>query len=94
VLGCYACINIGAIAVPLNIRFRAELLHYVLTHSKARVLIAESELFAKIEAIRPSLKEVEQYYLTSADSEFDGVNRNSAPKVAKKWEKINILITQ
>jgi long-chain acyl-CoA synthetase len=73
VLCYYACFNIGAVAVPLNIRFHTELLKYSLTHSGARMLISEPELFAKIEKIRPSLPRVEQYYLTSRHSEYSGV---------------------
>ncbi len=73
VLCYYACFKIGAIAVPLNIRFQAALLKYGLTHSGARVLISEPELFAKIEEIRPSLAGVEQYYLTCRASEVGGV---------------------
>src|ERR1700732_3999358 len=73
VLCYYACFKIGAIAVPLNIRFHTELLKYGLTHSGARILISEPELFARIEKIRSSLPEVEQYYLTSGHSEFGGV---------------------
>jgi long-chain acyl-CoA synthetase len=73
VLCYYACFKLGAIAVPLNIRFSPELLKYVINHSGARVLISEPELFAQIETIRPSLPEVEQYYLTSGESGFAGV---------------------
>jgi long-chain acyl-CoA synthetase len=74
VLSYYACFKIGAVAVPLNIRFDAELLSYALNHSDARVLISEPELFARIEKIRPSLPGVELYYLTSGHAEFDGVS--------------------
>src|ERR1700722_16782423 len=70
VLCYYACFKIGAIAVPLNIRFDAELLQYALTHSGTRLLISEPELFEKIETIRSPLPGVEQYYLTSRSSEF------------------------
>ena len=73
VLCYYACFKIGAIAVPLNIRFQSELLKYGITHSGARVLISEPQLLAKIEKFNTSLQEVEQYYLTSHSSEFDGV---------------------
>src|SRR5580692_4191142 len=73
VLCYYACFKIGAITVPLNLRFSPELLKYVIEHSGARVLISEPELFAQIEKIRPSLPEVEQYYLISGESEFAGV---------------------
>src|ERR1700737_4526043 len=68
----YACFKMGAIAVPLNIRFGADLLKFVINHSGARVLISEPELFAQVEKIRPSLPEVEQYYLVSRHSDFSG----------------------
>jgi long-chain acyl-CoA synthetase len=73
VLCYYACFKIGAVAVPLNIRFPAELLQYAINHSGARLLISEPSLFAEIERLRPSLPEVKQYYLTSRSSEFEGV---------------------
>ncbi len=73
VLCYYACFKIGAVAVPLNIRFQTELLTYGLNHSGARVLISEPGLFAKIEEIRTSLAGVEQYYLTSPFSKFGDV---------------------
>lgn len=74
VLCYYACFKIGAIAVPLNLRFGADLLKYVINHSGARVLISEPELFAKVEQIRSSLPDVEQYYLISRHSNFSGVS--------------------
>ena len=73
VLCYYACFKIGAIAVPLNIRFSAELLQYAINHSGARVLISEPNLFSQIDKIRPLLPEVKQSYLTSGYSEFEGV---------------------
>jgi long-chain acyl-CoA synthetase len=73
VLCYYACFKIGAIAVPLNIRFPAELLQYAIKHSGARVLISEPNLFSEIDNVRSSLSEVQQYYLTSRSSEFEGV---------------------
>ena len=73
VLCYYACFKIGAIVVPLNIRFGAELLRYALDHSGARVLISEPELFTPIEKIRPSLPAVEQYYLTTVQAKSNGV---------------------
>src|SRR6266436_3401906 len=47
VLCYYACFKIGAIAVPLNIRFGAELLKYAINHSGARVLVSEPNLFSQ-----------------------------------------------
>jgi long-chain acyl-CoA synthetase len=73
VLCYYACFKIGAIAVPLNIRFPAELLQYAINHSGARFLVSEPNLFSEIDKIRSSLPEVKQYYLTSRSVEFEGV---------------------
>jgi long-chain acyl-CoA synthetase len=73
VLCYYACFKIGAVAVPLNVRFQPDLLQYVIDHSGARMVISEPNLFSRIERIRASLPDVEQYYLTSRQSDFDGV---------------------
>jgi long-chain acyl-CoA synthetase len=73
VLCYYACFKIGAIAVPLNIRFSAELLQYAINHSGASVLISEPNLFSQIAKMRSLLPQVKRYYLTSRHSEFEGV---------------------
>jgi long-chain acyl-CoA synthetase len=73
VLCYYACFKIGAIAVPLNIRFQTDLLKYSITHSGAKLVISEPKLFTAIDQIRSLLPGVEQYYLTSGHSEFDNV---------------------
>jgi long-chain acyl-CoA synthetase len=73
VLCYYACLKIGAIAVPLNIRFSAELLQYAINHSGAWVLISEPDLYSQIAKIRSSLPEVKQCYLTTRHLEFEGV---------------------
>jgi long-chain acyl-CoA synthetase len=72
VLCYYACFQIGAVAVPLNLRFQPELLQYVINHSGARILVSQPDLFPQIEALRSALSGVEQYYLTSRHSEFRG----------------------
>jgi long-chain acyl-CoA synthetase len=73
VLCYYACFKIGAIAVPLNIRFPSESLRHVINHSGARVLVSEPGLFARIDKIRPMLPGVENYYLTTGYSQFEDV---------------------
>src|ERR1700684_3642917 len=73
VLCYYACFKIGAIAVPLNIRFHTELLQYGLNQSGARILITEPALFENIEKIRPMLAGVEECYLNTPSSKFAGV---------------------
>jgi long-chain acyl-CoA synthetase len=74
VLCYYACFKIGAIAVPLNVRFSTELLQYAISHSGACVLISEPKLFSQIAKMRSLLPEVRRYYLTSRSSEFEGVS--------------------
>ena len=74
VLCYYACFKIGAIAVPLNVRFSAELLQYAINHSGASVLISEPNLFSQVAKIRSSLPEVRRYYLTSRHADFEGVS--------------------
>jgi long-chain acyl-CoA synthetase len=73
VLCYYACFKIGAIAVPLNVRFSAELLLYAINHSGARMLISEPNLYSQIAKIRVSLPEAKPCYLTSRHLEFEGV---------------------
>jgi long-chain acyl-CoA synthetase len=73
VLCYYACFKIGAVAVPLNVRFPPDLLQYVINHSGARVLISDPELFAQIDKMRSSLPGIEQYYVTSVGSQFADV---------------------
>jgi long-chain acyl-CoA synthetase len=73
VLCYYACFKIGAVAVPLNVRFGPELLKYVINHCGARVLICEPELFARIDEIRSALPGIEAYYLTPGHRQFDSV---------------------
>jgi long-chain acyl-CoA synthetase len=68
VLCYYACFRVGAIAVPLNIRFNPELLQHVINHSGARILISEPDLFTRIRKINPRPPGVESYYLTSRHS--------------------------
>ena len=63
VLCYYACFILGAIAVPLNMRFPPELIAYVLDHSEARILISEPQLFAGIAPIRPERRHLETVYM-------------------------------
>jgi acyl-CoA synthetase (AMP-forming)/AMP-acid ligase II len=76
VLCYYACFILGAIAVPLNVRFPPQLIAYVLDHSEARVLISEPGLFAGIAPIRSERRHLDTVYL--ADGMQSGESRTSA----------------
>ena len=57
----FGTLQIGAVAVPLNIKMAADTLRYVATHSDAQVLIGHAELINQItdlRAITPTLKYV------------------------------------
>ena len=72
VLCDYACFILGAIAVPLNIRFPPELIAYVLDHSEARVLISEPQLFAGIAPIRSERRHLETVYMVGGSTVAGG----------------------
>jgi acyl-CoA synthetase (AMP-forming)/AMP-acid ligase II len=87
VLCYYACFILGAIAVPLNIRFPSELIAYVLDHSEARVLISEPGLFAGIAPIRSERRHLDTVYLADGSAvagveDFDDLLRaDAAPEI-------------
>jgi long-chain acyl-CoA synthetase len=68
ILCYYACFILGAIVVPLNIRFPPELIAYVLDHSEARVLISEPQLFAGIAPIRSERRHLEAVYMVGGST--------------------------
>ena len=71
---CYfACLRIGAVAVPLNLRFGPELLCHVINHSGARLLVCDPDRFAVLEKLRPELPEVKDFYVTGRHSDLAGV---------------------
>ena len=70
VLCYYACFILGAIAVPLNVRFPPEMIGYVLDHSEARLLISEPGLFGGIAAIRPDRRTLQAVCLVGGSGDF------------------------
>ncbi|CAM2791470.1 acyl CoA synthetase, long chain fatty acid:CoA ligase [Legionella steigerwaltii] len=73
VLCYYACFMIGAIAVPVNIQFNNELIHYVLEQSKARIFITTSDYYKQLLNDKKILKEIDECYLTSESTNYSGV---------------------
>ncbi|KTD72733.1 class I adenylate-forming enzyme family protein [Legionella tucsonensis] len=73
ILCYYACFMIGAIAVPVNIQFNNELIHYVLKHSEARIFITTSDYFKQLLNDEKILKEINECYLTSEANRYSGV---------------------
>ncbi|MCW8409987.1 AMP-binding protein [Legionella sp. PATHC035] len=73
VLCYYACFMIGAIAVPVNIQFNNELIHYVLEQSKARVFITTAHYYQQLLDDEKILNEIDECYLTSESAGYSGV---------------------
>ncbi|WP_454785198.1 class I adenylate-forming enzyme family protein [Legionella sp. WA2024007413] len=71
ILCYYACFSIGAIAVPVNIRFNNELIHYVLEHSNARIFITSPEYYNQLD--EKILKVIKECYLTFKSDNYPGV---------------------
>ena len=63
----FALIKLGAIAVPLNTRFKGEELHYEINDSGSKILIVDQEYWPSIEAVRHDLKTVEKIFFNGPD---------------------------
>jgi long-chain acyl-CoA synthetase len=61
---CYfACFKIGAVTVPLNVRFQTAELVYAMNHSGAKILIGQSDLIVPLMAVRGELTELERIFV-------------------------------
>jgi len=56
----FALMKIGAIAVPLNTRFKGEELSYEINDSESKILIIDQEYWPNIDPVRKDLKTVEK----------------------------------
>ena len=61
-----ACLKIGAIAVPMNVRLKGAELAYILNHCRARLVVVHADLFANLEPARPDLAHVETLFVVGA----------------------------
>lgn len=61
----YACFKSGAVAVPINFRYKGRELAYAATNCGARMLIIHDELYEEYADARESLKSIEECYVVS-----------------------------
>ena len=61
-----ACIQLGAVAVPLNPRLAGCEQAYILAHSGSRLCIAEAALFPALAAERPALPKVGDWFVVGS----------------------------
>ncbi len=59
----FACFRIGAIAVPLNTRYKMPEAEYALSHSGSKILIASAELYPEIMGIESDIASLTGVYL-------------------------------
>jgi long-chain acyl-CoA synthetase len=59
----FACFKVGAVAVPLNIRFQVAELAYAINHCGAKILIGQPDLIAPLLVAREQLTGVERIFV-------------------------------
>jgi long-chain acyl-CoA synthetase len=63
----FALMKLGAIAVPLNTRFKGEELSYEINDSESKILIVDQEYWPYIDSIRNELKTIERIFFNGLD---------------------------
>jgi acyl-CoA synthetase (AMP-forming)/AMP-acid ligase II len=84
----FASAKTGGIFTPINFRFTAEEVFYILDHSDARFFIYGEEFSELVEKIRPRLKKVEFYFsiggsASSSAMDYETLLRESLPQEPK-----------
>ena len=69
----YACFRIGAIAAPINLRFKTAELRHVLQRLQAALYIGEAELFSQVEPIEPEILAVNARFIVGPTTGHNGV---------------------
>lgn len=70
-LGWFGAAKVGAVTVPVNVHLRGDLLEYILRHSDAKLLLAESELAPAVDELGSRAPEL-QRFLDGASAERAG----------------------
>ena len=68
-----ALMKLGAVIVPLNVRFSPKELHYVVDHSDASALILSHEFQSTIREIKEDLPKIRQYFMSGGEASRDMV---------------------
>jgi len=67
-----ACIQIGAIAVPMNVRLKGVELAYILNHCRARLVFVHQDLLTNLDSVRCELTLVESFFVVGATNVMEG----------------------
>ena len=68
-----ALMKLGAVIVPLNVRFSAKELHYIVDHSDASALILSHEFQSTMREIKEDLPKIRQYFMSGGEASRDMV---------------------
>jgi acyl-CoA synthetase (AMP-forming)/AMP-acid ligase II len=63
----FACFRIGAVAVPVNTRYRRAEASYVLRHSGARLLLVDAEFLQVVDGLEAQLPALDQLLVRGGD---------------------------
>ena len=63
----FACFRIGAVAVPLNTRYRTPEAIYAVEQSSSKILIASSELYSVVQDIHASIPSLKHIFIIDED---------------------------
>ncbi|MGB7291694.1 MAG: AMP-binding protein [Thermodesulfobacteriota bacterium] len=88
----FGCFRTGSIAVPLNHRYQIDEVIYATGHCKAKILIADSDLFPRVEDIQSSVPSIQGIYEAGPESKNGENSWNSALEQAPieaNWPIVN-----
>ncbi|HQR53281.1 MAG TPA: AMP-binding protein [Burkholderiales bacterium] len=63
-----ACLTIGAIAVPMNVRLKGPELAYILDHCRACLCVVDADLYGRLEAVRPDLAHTKAFFVVGPNT--------------------------
>ena len=69
----YACFRIGAIAAPMNLRFKTTELRHLLQRLQAALYIGEAQLYSLVEPIEPEILAPDARFIISPTTGHNGV---------------------
>lgn len=74
----FACFRIGAIAVPLNTRYRTPEAVYAVSHSGSKIMVASSELYPVVADMNRTIPSLQGIYIIDENSMYQSISWNKA----------------